>query len=264
MTARNAKVPYKQVRLHRGKSDCHKPHGSICADHQPCNVARLLQEILKGQLCDWSVRALMAVMQRSVLILPVADPPNCQYCKYQHSSGVFTSARSSSMRRGGHEWGTLQQAWQLRRVIGYLACWLASPNFWSSGTMKLMFMTQDIADVVLLQDYNSPLKGGVYAMRTASGAAAGPATPKQPGRLAGQSQQPPGDALQLPGPFGDLFQSHDIAAGPSSSGPGWPRWNLTRPFLNGDFLLQVACPNKPHSLPLLLPLRCFCSKCMHQ
>ena len=92
-----------------------------------------------------------------------------------------------------------------------------------------------------MQDYNSPLKGGVYTLRTASGTAAGPATPTQPGRMAGQGQaQPPGDALVLPGPFGDLFQPHDIAAGQAAPAtPSWPRWNLTRPFLNGDFLLQV-------------------------
>ena len=55
--------------------------------------------------------------------------------------------------------------------------------------------------------------------------------------MAGQGHQLPGD--ELPGPFGDLFQPHDIAAGQPSLGPSWPRWNLTRPFLNGDFLLQV-------------------------
>lgn len=66
--------------------------------------------------------------------------------------------------------------------------------------------------------------------------------------MAGQGQQqPPGDALALSGPFGDLFQPHDIAAGQAAPAtPSWPRWNLTRPFLNGDFLLQVLT-----ALPIL-------------
>ena len=93
-----------------------------------------------------------------------------------------------------------------------------------------------------LQDYASPLKGGAYTLRTASGQVLRPATPPQMGQGQGQGslQQSSRDAHQLPGPFGDLFQPHDIAAGAPTTGPSWPRWNLTRSFLNGDFLLHVC------------------------
>ncbi|KAK9863562.1 hypothetical protein WJX84_003827 [Apatococcus fuscideae] len=106
--------------------------------------------------------------------------------------------------------------------------------------------SMEFANPTFGQDYASPLKGGAYLLRSASGPAAGPGTPRQQGRLQGQPQQAPGDALQLPGPFGDLFQPHDIAAGQPPPGPSWPRWNLMRPFLNGDFLLQSAQTEKRH------------------